>query len=98
MVQVEAGALEPGEGVRFAASGPNAEGVLTELLAQKLPSLHRKPAAKEYRTRGFVAFAPGRLTADLPLGKGAWALAVRFVRASSGQETAVVPLGKVVVE
>lgn len=95
----EAGATEEGEaiGVRFSASGPNAAGVVTELLVQKLKSLHRKPSLKEYKSRGFVGFAPGALEADVPCAPGAYACAIRFVRAETGQETALVPIGKSVV-
>ena len=86
------------EGVlTFRASGPNAEGVVTELLTQRLKSRLRTPGADRYRTAGFVAFAAGALEAAVPVGPGAWACAVRFVRRDTGQETAVVPLGIVEV-
>ena len=79
--------------VRFVATGTNAMGVVTELLAQKLKTLQRTPVLKEYRSQRFVAFAPGGLEAEVAVGTGVWACAVRFVRQATGQETAVVPLG-----
>ena len=96
-IVVEGGGSGAEGGIVFSASGPNSEGVLTELLAARLKSVHRTAGPKEYRTRGFVAFAAGSLEAVVPVEAGAWALAVRFVRAETGQETAVVPIGKVVV-
>ena len=81
--------------VTFSASGPNSAGVVTELLLQRLPARHRLPRARDYRTRAFVAFA-GRPFA-LPVAPGAYACAIRFVRAATGQATAVVPLGTVEV-
>jgi hypothetical protein len=85
-----------GEGaILFSASGPNAAGVVTELLVQPLKSLHRKPLTKEYKSRGFVAFAGEPVS--IPCEPGPYACAIRFVRTDTGQETAIVPLGKVVV-
>ena len=81
----------------FQASGPNAAGVVTELLVQRLAGLHRKPLVKAYTSRGFVHFAGGALAVPLEAPPGAYACAIRFVREATGQETAIVPLGKVVV-
>lgn len=86
-----------GPAVTFSASGPNSEGVVTELILQRLAGKARKPTAKGYRTQGFVAFAAGALTAEVPCEPGAYAGAIRFVRAATGQETALVPIGKVIV-
>ena len=66
-----------------------------ELLVQKLKSRLRTPGADRYATAGFVAFVAGALEARVPVERGAWAVAVRFVRWDTGQETAVVPLGVV---
>ena len=86
-----------GEGVLFTANAPNAPGVVTELLTVRLPNANRRPQAKDYRTRAFVPFAAGVLTARVPCGRGAWACAVRFVREDSGQEGGVVEIGVVTV-
>ena len=84
-------------GIAFSTDAPNAPGVVTELLLQRLAGAHRKPVADKYRTRRFVAFAPGTLAAEVACKPGAYACAIRFVREATGQETAVVPLGKVTV-
>ena len=75
------------------ASGPNAEGVVTELLTQRLKSRLRTPVGDRYRSAGFTAFAAGALTASIPCKRGAVAVGVRFVREDTGQETGVVELG-----
>ena len=80
----------------FEASSPNVPGVVTELLLQKLKGAHRKPTLKGYRTRGFFAFAAGSPAVAVPCEVGAWACAVRFVREATGQETGIVPIGRVV--
>ena len=85
-------------GITFSASGPNSQGVVTELLTQPLARASRKPRAKEYTSRGFVSFTGGSLAVAVPCGVGAWACAFRFVRWDTGQETAFVPLGTVTVE
>lgn len=82
-------------GAVFSASAPNSPGVLTELLLQRLPARHRLPKARDYRTLAFVEFAGGPVS--VPAAPGAYACAVRFVRADTGQESATVPLGTVEV-
>ena len=77
----------------FTASGPNAEGVVTELLTQRLKSRLRTPVGERYRSAGFVAFAAGALTVEVPVKRGAVAVGVRFVRADTGQESPIVELG-----
>ena len=84
--------------IEFTASGPNAAGVVTELLVQPLRSRLRTPVRDRYRGAGFVAFAAGSLTAEIPCKRGAVAVGVRFVRADTGQETGVVELGILEVE
>jgi hypothetical protein len=76
---------EPGA-VVFTATGPNADGILTELLLQPLLHAGRKPKATLYRAESFVAFAPGSLTAAIPVAPGAYAPAYRFVNSLTGQE------------
>lgn len=88
----------PSAGVlRFSASAPNAEGIVTELLVQPLPSPHRKPMPRRYRPAAFVGFAPGNLTYDVPLRPGFYACAVRFVKSSTGQMSGLVELAVVTV-
>lgn len=87
--------FEPG--LTFSADAPNAPGVVTELLLQRLRGSLRKPVAKSYVSKGFVAFAPGTREATVPVPPGVYACAVRFIRVASGQEAAILPLGKVVV-
>lgn len=80
--------------VRFAASGPNATGVVTELLLQKLASPGRQGSPGAYRSQGFVGFG-GSLSHDVAVGAGLYLAAVRFVEASSGQVSGLVELGRV---
>jgi hypothetical protein len=84
-------------GVEFAASGPNAAGLVTELLLQPLTRAARAPKERGYRPQAFVAFAPGSLTYTVPAAPGAYAPAIRFVRAATGQDGALVPLPAVQV-
>mgnify|MGYP000853982581 FL=1 len=80
--------------VRFAASQPNSPDVTTELLVQRLVSVHRRTYLERYRTQGFHAFGP---PADVSLRPGLYACAVRYVRMSTGQATGLVELGLVEV-
>ena len=67
---------------------------MSELLLQRLESRNRAPVGKAYRTRAFVAFAPGTLEASLDVPVGPWACAVRFVREAAGLiELGVVEVG-----
>jgi hypothetical protein len=84
-------------GVRFRASGANASGVVTEILAQRLPNVRRSPT-KFYKSAAFHSFASGALDFDLSLDEGVYAFAYRFVRAETGQSTHPLLLGMVVVE
>ncbi len=90
-------AAEAAEGaVRFAASGANAAGVVTELMLQKLANVRRKPTTR-YGSAAFVAYAQGALAHDVPVEPGVYACAYRFVRAATGQATLPQPVGVVVV-
>jgi len=80
--------------VRFAASQPNSPDVTTELLVQRLVSVHRRTYLERYRTQGFHAFGP---SAEVGVRPGLYACAVRFVRVSTGQATGLVELGLVKV-
>lgn len=106
--RVAPGALFTGDGVsvsvegvtgavRFSASGPNTDGVTTELLLQPLASFGRRGEADKYRGRGFYVFASGSLSVDVAAPKGPVLAAVRFVHVGTGQASALVPLGRVVV-
>ena len=81
------------EGVLFSANRPNAPGVVTETLVQRLASVGRAPVADRYVSRGFVAFEEGALEAVVPCLPGWAACAVRFVDAGTGEATATFPLG-----
>lgn len=83
--------------VMFVASGPNADGVVTELLLQRLPSRLASPQAGRDRHQGFVAFAPGSPEATVPAWSGAYAASVRFVRVATGQASPLVRVGVIVV-
>lgn len=81
--------------ITLSPSAPNTPGVLTEILVQRLAGKHRKPVAKAYRTAAFVAFTNEPF--ELPVEAGVYACAMRFVREATGQETQIVPIGKVQV-
>lgn len=87
---------EPGA-IRFTASGPNASGIVTELLLQPLAHAGRAPKANLYRAQAFVPFASAGDSHTVPAAPGAYAPAVRFVRAATGQDSDLVPLSSVVV-
>lgn len=74
-------------GVVLRANQPNAPGVTTEILVQRLANRRRKTGNRDWRTEGFVTFEAGALEVALPLEAGAWAVAFRFVRLESGQAT-----------
>jgi len=83
-------------GVQVSADRPNAPGVVTELMQQRLPSVHCRTYLQRYRTGTFTGFDAG-LSVVLPVASGVWAVAARFVRASTGQVVAPMELGMVVV-
>ena len=87
--------VEGGAAVTFRASGPNAQGVATEILLQPLANGGRKPRPKGYASAGFVGFAAGDLEATASVAPGWYACAYRFLRLESGQETALAPCGVV---
>lgn len=82
-------------GIVFSADFPNTPGVLTELLLQRLPTRHRLPKARDYRTMAYVALAGEPVV--IACAQGAYAGAIRFVRTATGQETAMATLGTVEV-
>ena len=79
--------------IRFTPSAPNSPGVVTELMFQKLPNPRRSPV-KFYKSLAFAALV-GPL--DVPMEPGLYALGYRFVRASTGQMTDMMPVGVVTV-
>jgi hypothetical protein len=84
-------------GVTFTASGPNSAGVVTELLLQPLRTSLSRAYLEKLRTQGFVAFAPGSLSATAPAVPGWYAPAYRFVLAATGQTSPLVVLPAVAV-
>lgn len=71
-------------GVSFTANGSNSEGVLTELLLQRLKNIRCK-AGKVYKSLVFHDFTGEPL--EGPLEPGAYGFAFRFVRPATGQAT-----------
>ena len=83
------------QGLRFSADRANRDGVVTELLAQRLGCIHNLPRPKSYVSVGFVAFAAGG-SFDAPVAFGRdWACAVRYVETATGRATALVEIGSV---
>ncbi|MCE9557561.1 MAG: hypothetical protein K8R88_01280 [Armatimonadetes bacterium] len=82
--------------VRVSGSVANAAGVVTEVLLQKLPSVHCRTYLQRYRTTAFHAFSAGE-SLDLPVSPGVYAVATRFVYAATGQATDLIETGVVAV-
>ncbi|MEI6512661.1 MAG: hypothetical protein WCO51_05220 [bacterium] len=78
-------AAVPG-GIEFSATGTNTPPSCTELLIEKLASIHRKPSQR-WQSAGFVSFTVENLTATLELDPGPYATATRFVDSATGQMT-----------
>ena len=86
-----------GEGVlRFRLDAANSPGVVTELMTQPLVNARRRVYGDRYVSRGFWAFE-GAAEVEIPCEVGAWACGYRFVRAATGQATAIFALGVVEV-
>ena len=83
-------------GVTLVASGANAPGTVTEILAQPLVNARRAVYKDKYVSQGFTQFA-GADEVAISLKHGAWALAYRFVERATGQATGLVELGVVTV-
>ena len=81
--------------VTFTSSAANNTYTKTELLLQPLKSRNRTPQPKGYRSKGFVAFAAGALNSNVMTPAGWYYAAYRFVNSTTGQVTALVPLGYV---
>lgn len=81
--------------VTFTANAPNAPGVVSEILLQPVTSVHRKPMPRAFRHAGFHRFEPGGLDLTLTSKEGWVACGLRFVRAATGQASAVQFLGTV---
>lgn len=83
----------PGTGkVTLTASAANTPGVTTEVLVQRLKAGYLKPEPNGYRHNSFHVYTLGNLSYDVTLGAGAWAIAVRFVKSTTGEETSSIPL------
>lgn len=86
----------PGQ-VVFTANAPNAGGVTTELLLQRLPGRNVRTYLQRYRHVAFHAFVVGGLSTTVTAEPGWWACGVRFVNVQTGQATPVVEVGRVTV-
>ena len=83
--------------VTATADRASAAGVLTEILGQRLSGRNNLPKARDYVSLGFVTFAAG-VPVSVPVGRaGPWAIAYRFVEASSGRMTDSLPAGTAIV-
>ena len=79
--------------VTFTASAANSLGTKTELLLQKLKGSHYNPTEGGYRSKAFVSFTAGSLSADVVVPPGYYAAGYRFVNTTTGQATEMVPIG-----
>lgn len=85
----------PGAVVLHVLSG-NAEGVVTEVLVQKVASAHRAAYLEKYRSKGFSSWVAGA-SLSVPVKPGVYAVAIRAVKASTGQSGELMEIGRVVV-
>jgi hypothetical protein len=81
-----------GPSIVVSASGSNAPDVVTEVLIQPLRSVHRRTYRERYRTAAVHAFAAGEPLA-LPTSGRVTAVAIRLIRASTGQAGDLVEIG-----
>lgn len=79
------------QAVLFAPDRPNVEGVVTELLLQRLPSRHRAAYPSKYRSQGYFALTGAPVL--LQVRPGWHACAARFARESTGQVGPLLALG-----
>lgn len=78
--------------ITFTGSGPNSDDTTTEFLVQRLASRVRNPQKKAYRSKGFKQLTPGSLSFVVDTTPGWYAVAIRYVNTSTGQETDLVHL------
>ena len=83
-----------GPRLRVTADAANREGVLTELLTQRLSGRNNSTRPRSYKSQGFRAFTGPGDSALVGLSPGTWAAAVRFVEASSGRATGLIEVGR----
>ena len=81
-------------GLVLEADRANAEGVVTQVIVQPLASAHRRTYATKYVHAAIVAFTEEEPTVTVPVRSEWVAVAVRFLRASTGQASATIELGK----
>ncbi|MBN8691198.1 MAG: hypothetical protein J0L72_10485 [Armatimonadetes bacterium] len=74
----------------------NAPGVVTEVLVQRLASVHRAAYPEKFRSAGFSAWASGGMV-SVPLSPGVYAVAIRTVKSATGQSGQLMELGRAVV-
>lgn len=94
---IQVAVVGDGADVLLTADGTNRPGTLTEIWAQRLTGRNNLPKARSYVSRGFFSFEAGQ-PIRLPIGMpGTWAFAAKFVEASSGRMTELVPFGRAAV-
>ncbi|HZH97622.1 MAG TPA: hypothetical protein VEX38_01510, partial [Fimbriimonadaceae bacterium] len=71
-------------GLFFTATGPNREGVVTELLTQRLASGACRPYLEKYRSAAFVHFPAEEPSHFIAAEPGWYACAYRFIDAATG--------------
>ena len=90
-------AFADGADIVFTADRANRDGVLTELLTQRLNGPNNAPRPRSYKSQGFVAFPGLGSESRVTLRPGTFYCAYRFVEAASGRTGAMVPIGRVTV-
>ena len=76
----------------------NADGVVTEVLLQRLAHVNRTPLLRAYRTQAFNHFALSGQVLRLHVRAGVYAVAYRMVNDSTGEAGGLFELGVVTVQ
>ena len=92
-----AASVEAGSGaVVLQVTAGNAAGVVTEVLLQRVASVHCAAYLEKYRSQGFSSWVAGS-SVSCPVPKGVYVVAIRAVRAATGQSGELMEIGRVVV-
>lgn len=82
--------------LRVTGLSANAPGVVTELLIQKLASVHRRTYERKFVAADYLHFSAGQ-SVNIPALPGIWAVATRFTLAATGQTTPLLEVGRILV-
>lgn len=82
--------------IQLSASANNPINTRTELLIQRLPNQNRTPKARSYKTAAFFNLRAG-IPALYSASPGAYAVAIRYVKTTTGESTDLIPKGTITI-